>query len=55
MLSNLKKLPIIIQRVLVATFISGAGILLLFYSPNQFFIGFVAFFFVLFFLNTPVS
>ena len=45
MLSNLKKLPIIIQRVLVATFISGAGILLLFYSPNQFFIGFVAFLF----------
>ena len=47
MFSNLKKLPIIIQRVLVhkATFISGASILLLFYSPNQFFIGFVAFFF----------
>ena len=45
MFSNLKKLPIIIQRVLVTTFISGASILLLFYSPNQFFIGFVAFFF----------
>ena len=46
MFSNLKKLPIIIQRVLVATFISGASILLLFYSPNQFFIGFVALLFL---------